>query len=153
MSRTGLERARALLGPNATLERRRCAEREYPRGWHPPMAPPGCSGAMYGAGQGHGRYCPGGQPFVVIGVARGVGGIGFNVIKGAGRTVDDAIADVEKNEAADRLRYAPLGVCTAPRGKCGHGARSARQPAAVDRDGTLRCACGAPMRRAKRRAA
>lgn len=145
-----LDRARALLGPHATVERRRCGLGEFKRTWHPPLAPPACSGAMYGAKQGHGRECPGNQPFVIIGVLNAVAGFGFNTIKGAGRTVEDALADVVHNLAADRLRYAPDGVCLAPPGGCGFGRRRARKPASVDADGTLRCACGSPMRRVAR---
>lgn len=147
MSASAIERARSLLGKNATVTRGRCGFYEESRGWHPPLRRKACSGRMYGAE--HAWDCPGNLPYVTIGVGAGVGGIGFNVIKGAGRTVDEAIADVVRNEAADRLRYAPDAICTAPRGGCGQGRRSARKPAAVDRDGTLRCACGSPMRRVK----
>jgi hypothetical protein len=97
-------------------------------------------------GANHDENCVGNRQYVVIGVLVGVAGLVMNSIKGSGNTVEEALKDVVKKQEEDRLRYAPDGICTAPAGGCGFGARKYKRPAKVQPDRTLICHCGSPMK-------
>jgi hypothetical protein len=88
--RGALTRAAVLLGPKATVDRRRCGHFKTTNG------PPSCSGLG-----SHPQPCPSGLPLYVVGrVEMGL----FNVVKGEGFTWEEAFARVALSIHEDSCR-------------------------------------------------
>lgn len=89
--RGALARASALLGPKATVDRRRCSHFK-----EKPGRIPGCTGMG-----SHPQPCPGGLPLFVVGrLEMGL----FNVVKGEGFTWEEALERAAGAVHEDRCR-------------------------------------------------